>query len=129
MRLQQIAKRDGRHADGIDGEEEETRIGVEQLATIGDQAGEIFLQPPHLAIGPAAIFGRIEQDAVISPGGGGYGEPWQREPELVTRDVARGYFTAADARRDYGVVVTGDDPPALDMPATETLRRGGRPKT
>ena len=53
MRLQQIAKRDGRHADGIDGEEEETRIGVEQLATIGDQAGQIFLQPPHLAIGPA----------------------------------------------------------------------------
>jgi N-methylhydantoinase B len=67
--------------------------------------------------------------AVRTPGGGGYGEPWQREPELVTRDVARGYFTAADARRDYGVVVTGEDPPALDRAATEALRRGGRPKT
>jgi hypothetical protein len=42
--------------------------------------------------------------------------------------VARGYFTADDARRDYGVVVTGDDPPALDRPATEALRGGVRPK-
>jgi N-methylhydantoinase B len=67
--------------------------------------------------------------AVGTPGGGGYGDPWQREPALVARDVARGYFTAADARRDYGVVVTGADPPALDAPATEALRRGGRPRT
>ena len=66
--------------------------------------------------------------AVGTPGGGGYGDPWQREPALVARDVARGYFTAADARRDYGVVVTAADPPALDGRATAELRRGGRPK-
>jgi hypothetical protein len=29
----------------------------------------------------------------------------------VARDVAGRYFTAADAERDYGVVVTADDPP------------------
>ena len=37
--------------------------------------------------------------------------------------VARGYFTAEDARRDYGVVLTAGDPPAVDRPATEELRR------
>ena len=64
--------------------------------------------------------------AVGTPGGGGYGDPWQREPGLVARDVARGYFTVADARRDYGVVVTAADPPVLDGRATEELRKGGR---
>jgi N-methylhydantoinase B len=66
--------------------------------------------------------------SVRTPGGGGYGDPWQRSPALVARDVARGYFTAADAARDYGVVLTAADPPALDARATEKLRRGGRPK-
>jgi N-methylhydantoinase B len=66
--------------------------------------------------------------SVGTPGGGGYGNPWQRDPALVARDVARGYFTAADARRDYGVVLTAADPPALDARATEQVRRGGRPK-
>jgi N-methylhydantoinase B len=64
--------------------------------------------------------------SVRTPGGGGYGDPWQRESALVARDVARGYFTAADAERDYGVVVTADDPPALDRPATDELRRSKR---
>jgi hypothetical protein len=45
---------------------------------------------------------------------------------LVARDVARGYFTAADARADYGVVLTAADPPALDRRATDDLRRQGR---
>jgi N-methylhydantoinase B len=59
---------------------------------------------------------------VRTPGGGGYGDPWARDPELVRRDVARGYYTADDARRDHGVVLAGD-PPVLDRAATETLRR------
>jgi N-methylhydantoinase B len=67
--------------------------------------------------------------SVRTPGGGGYGDAWHRDPALVARDVARGYFTAADAERDYGVVVTADDPSALDDRATAELRRRGRPKT
>jgi N-methylhydantoinase B len=63
--------------------------------------------------------------AVRTPGGGGYGDPWQRDPGLVARDVARGYFTVADALRDYGVVLAAADPPALDDRATEELRRRG----
>jgi N-methylhydantoinase B len=62
--------------------------------------------------------------AVRTPGGGGYGDPLRRDPDLVLRDVVRGYYTAADAEHDYGVVVTGD-PPALDRDATEERRRRG----
>ena len=63
---------------------------------------------------------------VGTPGGGGYGDPWQRDPALVARDVARGYFTGEDARADYGVVLTAEDPPAVDARATDELRRRGR---
>jgi len=37
------------------------------------------------------------------PGGAGYGEPSKRDPEMVKRDLARGYITAAVAQRDYGL--------------------------
>jgi N-methylhydantoinase B len=39
---------------------------------------------------------------VGTPGGGGYGDPRQRDPELVRRDVAMGYYTAEDAERLFG---------------------------
>lgn len=39
------------------------------------------------------------------PGGGGYGDPLRRDPELVLKDVISGYVTPEAAERDYGVVV------------------------
>jgi N-methylhydantoinase B len=39
------------------------------------------------------------------PGGGGYGDPFQRDPERVRQDVVAGYVTPEAAERDYGVVV------------------------
>jgi N-methylhydantoinase B len=53
-------------------------------------------------------------------GGGGYGEPIEREPELVRDDVMNGYVSVAAARQDYGVALT--DELALDREATEALR-------
>jgi N-methylhydantoinase B len=38
-------------------------------------------------------------------GGGGWGDPFEREPELVARDVARGLVSPEAAERDYGVVI------------------------
>jgi N-methylhydantoinase B len=40
---------------------------------------------------------------VRTPGGGGYGDPRERDPELVYRDVRRGYLDGDAARRQYGV--------------------------
>lgn len=37
--------------------------------------------------------------------GGGYGDPFKREPVKVAWDVKNGYITAAQARDDYGVLV------------------------
>jgi N-methylhydantoinase B len=58
---------------------------------------------------------------VRTPGGGGYGDPFTRDPELVRRDVARGYFTVEDAARDYGVVLAGE-PLVMEPEATARLR-------
>ena len=39
---------------------------------------------------------------VGTPGGGGYGDPRRRDPELVRRDVAMGYYTEEEAKRLFG---------------------------
>jgi len=38
-------------------------------------------------------------------GGGGWGDPFERERELVLADVVRGLVSAESAERDYGVVI------------------------
>jgi N-methylhydantoinase B len=52
-------------------------------------------------------------------GAGGWGDPLDRDPELVLRDVHRELVSREVARRDYGVVVAGD---AVDTAATESER-------
>ncbi len=63
----------------------------------------------------------------INNAGGGWGDPFERDPELVKRDVRDGYVTIAGAAADYGVVVVGDpdtDPEGIvvDNDATGRLR-------
>jgi N-methylhydantoinase B len=52
-------------------------------------------------------------------GGGGWGDPYARDPELVRTDVARGLVTPDGARR-YGVVIA--DNHSVDAAATASLR-------
>ncbi|HEY7127031.1 MAG TPA: hydantoinase B/oxoprolinase family protein [Ktedonobacterales bacterium] len=40
---------------------------------------------------------------LVTTGGGGWGDPLEREPELVQQDVLRGLVSAQSAERDYGV--------------------------
>jgi N-methylhydantoinase B len=44
--------------------------------------------------------------SVQTGGGGGWGEPREREPERVRADVVAGYVSRESAERDYGVVVS-----------------------
>ncbi len=37
------------------------------------------------------------------PGGAGYGPVQERDPQLIKRDLARGYISAEAAKRDYGM--------------------------
>jgi N-methylhydantoinase B len=55
----------------------------------------------------------------ITWGGGGWGDPLEREPALVAKEVRQGLVTVAGARA-YGVVCDGDG--ALDEGATAKLR-------
>jgi N-methylhydantoinase B len=55
-----------------------------------------------------------------SAGGGGYGDPYERDPERVLEDVIDEYVSKESAREDYGVVVTEDL--EIDWEATESLR-------
>ena len=42
---------------------------------------------------------------VETTGGGGWGDPLDREPELVLLDVMQGKISPEAARNDYGVVI------------------------
>jgi N-methylhydantoinase B len=51
-------------------------------------------------------------------GGGGWGDPYARDPQRVLDDVNRGLVSVEGARR-YGVVIADG---AVDAAATDTLR-------
>ncbi len=46
---------------------------------------------------------------IVTPGGGGYGEPAKRNPALVREDLAEGYISPANARAAYGFSDGGED--------------------
>jgi N-methylhydantoinase B len=52
-------------------------------------------------------------------GGGGFGDPFERDPELVMADVAAGLVSPERAREVYGVVIANG---AVDAAATAALR-------
>ncbi|MGC7873254.1 hydantoinase B/oxoprolinase family protein [Desulfosporosinus sp. SYSU MS00001] len=56
---------------------------------------------------------------IISSGGGGWGDPYQRDPELVRQDVQDGIISLLKARQDYGVILTDK---GIDQEQTEKLR-------
>jgi N-methylhydantoinase B len=60
---------------------------------------------------------------IRTTGGGGWGDPLERDPALVARDVRWGKVSRAAAASDYGVVLTGpDDDPVADEEPTRVLR-------
>lgn len=56
-----------------------------------------------------------------TPGGGGYGSPLEREPELVARDVKWELITLERAEKEYGVVLNPDTL-EIDYIKTKNLR-------
>lgn len=56
---------------------------------------------------------------VMIPGGGGYGDPFTRAPQMVLQDVRRGLVSVNGAADNYGVVIVRD---AVDERATTRLR-------
>ena len=56
----------------------------------------------------------------LTPGGGGHGDPLDRDPECVRRDVLQGLVSAEAAQRTYGVALGANR--ELDLAATRSLR-------
>jgi N-methylhydantoinase B len=85
--------------------------------------GEV-IEPSPLP-GKVGGFPLLVEDVVLidTSGGGGFGDPLEREPERVVADVSEGYVSAGAAAARYGVALTDR---GLDAIATrrqrETLR-------
>jgi N-methylhydantoinase B len=60
---------------------------------------------------------------IVTSGGGGYGDPLDRDPQRVFADVENGLVSVAGAERDYGVVIRQR---TLDVDATISVRAARR---
>lgn len=64
---------------------------------------------------------------IRSPAGGGFGDPFERDPAAVLRDHRNGLVTREHARAAYGVEIASDD--RIDVEKTATLRSAREPRT
>jgi N-methylhydantoinase B len=82
------------------------------------------LDGKHSMLAAKAIhvpFGESDVIEHITFGGGGYGDPLQRDPQLVAKDLRAGDVTAAAGEHVYGVLF--DSEGSVDGSGTEQLRK------
>jgi N-methylhydantoinase B len=72
--------------------------------------GAVFSNVP---VGAGDVFTRP------SAGGGGFGDPLERDPQAVCEDVADGYVSVERARKDYGVCVREIDAELVEYEVDE----------
>jgi N-methylhydantoinase B len=77
--------------------------------------------PPHLSKEQDIPLKAGDRVSVGTPGGGGYGDPFLRDPQAVLTDLSLGYYTENQAERLFGVAVSDG---RLDVARTEILRAG-----
>lgn len=73
---------------------------------------------------PSKITTRIRKGdryITVTPGGGGWGDPFTRDPEKVRWDVSEGLVSIERAKMEYGVILK-EDSPEIDLEATERIR-------
>ncbi|MDE0058734.1 MAG: hydantoinase B/oxoprolinase family protein [Defluviicoccus sp.] len=88
----------------------------EPPASTEDFAGEV----EHLASKDEAVLGPDDALVFYPAGGGGYGDPLDRDPEAVAADVAEGRVSGEAARAQYGVVLSPGG--VVDAAATSEAR-------
>jgi N-methylhydantoinase B/oxoprolinase/acetone carboxylase alpha subunit len=65
--------------------------------------GEVYVNGKRLEWFPPLEITQGDEVVIRVPGGGGFGAPRERDPDLVRRDVAEGLVTPEAARSRYGV--------------------------
>ena len=88
------------------------------------RGGETFV-PEHLSKDQDIAIRPGDRVEVMTPGGGGYGDPFGRDPALVARDVRRGYYSRDEAQALWGVALTREG--AVDETETAALRAPASP--
>jgi hypothetical protein len=88
--------------------EKELRAICEKEEDFGSRTGNKYIHPQDL------LYCR-------PPGGGGYGNPYERDIRLVEEDILDEYISPEAARRDYGVV-WNEKLGRIDLEATRKLR-------
>ena len=115
-------------------------LGPKGVTTIAVQAGR-FRYPPEGIFGgspgskaqfllndqpadPSVLTLANPGDVLVfhSAGGGGYGAPFERDPEAVASDVRNGYVSITGAEKDYAVVIDRETM-QVDKAATLALRK------
>ena len=95
--------------------------GVPSQLLLQKPDGETVPLPSKLPYRPFAA-----EDTIIAirACGGGYGDPFEREPEAVLDDVLDGYLSVDRARTEYGVVIGKGM--TVDTAGTRDLRAGAK---
>jgi len=83
--------------------------------TISQSTGETI----SLGSKVTMFVGQGDRIRVVTPGGGGWGNPAERDPEAIRWDVIEGLISLERARTVYGVAV---DPRTLELDEEETRR-------
>ena len=91
------------------------RPGDDDFSTFQEQYGLVSPSKfTNIRLGPG------DRVRLVSPSGGGYGDPLERDPALVADDVLEGFVSVESADATYGVVLGADG--SVDEAATATRR-------
>ena len=94
--------------------------GAKAEAMLADEGHE-FKQAPQYGL----VRAKRPRLAIRSPGGGGVGDPLERDVDRVVRDVRDGLVSIEKAKEQYGVVMVADGKSA-DIAASVALRDARR---
>jgi N-methylhydantoinase B len=78
---------------------------------------------------PNVVITQLQKGEIVrgnTTSGGGYGDPLERDPKRVLKDLLDGFETTERASDVYGVVVVGDigsETLSVDVAATADRRR------
>jgi len=91
---------------------------VNQWSILTDQGASPLSSFGGKASGRPVPYGAVIR--LITAGGGGFGDPLERDPELVAAEVRTGYVSVGAASSSYGVMLSEQG--TVDLAATRDLR-------
>jgi N-methylhydantoinase B len=117
----------------VEGQWSLTDMGRQQYRPWGIEGGKegatsatLMKLPTETAFKPVSVVRHTVPAGTVAvvatAGGGGWGNPFHRDPERVRQDVVDGYVSIESATRDYGVII---NPDTLDVDAAATARHRG----